>query len=78
MNQKILFNDDITFNKDRSAWCFSGMVAGQIITIYCHSKRLNNLQAIDATTQFDLEESVERWLAENELESTEIEINCDN
>ena len=75
MNQKILFNDDITFNKERSAWVFSGMVSGQIITIYFHSRRLNNLQAIDATTQFDLEESVELWLAENELESTEIDIN---
>jgi hypothetical protein len=77
MNQKILFNDDITFNKARSAWCFTGMVSGQIITIYFHSRRLNKLQAIEATTQFDLEESVELWLAENELEGTEIVIDCD-
>jgi hypothetical protein len=78
MNQKILFNDDITFNKARSAWYFTGIVSGQIITIYFHSKRLNKLQAIEATTQFDLEESVELWLAENELEGTEIVIDCDN
>jgi hypothetical protein len=77
MNQKILFNDDITFNKARSAWYFTGIVSGQIITIYFHSKRLNKLQAIEATTQFDLEESVELWLAENELEGTEIVIDCD-
>jgi hypothetical protein len=77
MNQKILFNDDITFNKARSAWYFTGIVSGQIITIYFHSKRLNKLQAIEATTQFDLEESVELWLAENDLEGTEIVIDCD-
>ena len=77
MNQKILFNDDITFNKARSAWYFTGMVSGQIITIYFHSKRLNKLQEIEATTQFDLEESVELWLAENELEGNEIVIYCD-
>jgi hypothetical protein len=77
MNQKIIFNDDITFNKARSAWYFTGIVSGQIITIYFHSKRLNKLQAIEATTQFDLEESVELWLAENDLEGTEIVIDCD-
>ncbi len=78
MNQKILFNDDITFNKARSAWSFTGMLSGQLIIIFFHSKHLNTLQAIDENTQFDLEESVELWLAENEPEGSEINIDYDN
>jgi len=74
MNQQILFNDDLTFDSQHDAWCFTGQIAGQLITIYFHSMQLKQLVKIDNCTKFDLEEITELWLEKNELESNEIHI----
>lgn len=74
MNQAILFNDDLTFNQEHQAWCFTGNAYGQIVTIYFHSFSLGRLNEIDGCTKFDLEEIAELWFEENEPEGNEIHI----
>ncbi len=74
MNQEILFNDDLTFDKQHDAWCFTGLIAGELITIYFHSMQLKQLGEIDSCTKFDLEEIVELWLEKNEPEAGIIRI----
>ncbi|MGV2873183.1 hypothetical protein [Colwellia sp. E150_009] len=74
MNQAILFNEDLTFDAQQNAWCFTALISGQLITIYFHSEQLNKLTSIDSFTKFDLEETVEIWLENNELESNVIHI----
>ena len=74
MNQAILFNDDLTFNKAKNAWQLTGMVSGQLVTIYYHSYSLSKLTEIDQCTKFDLEEVAELWLEDNEPEGNEIHI----
>lgn len=68
MNQAILFNDDLTFDGNQDAWCFSAQASGQRIIIYFHSQQLKQLRAIDNCTKFDLEEIAELWIEKNELE----------
>lgn len=74
MNQAILFNDDLAFDKQQDAWRFTALVSGQIMTIYFHSMQLKLLGEIDSCTKFDLEEIVELWLENNEPEGGEIHI----
>ncbi len=74
MNQAIIFNDDLAFDTQHKAWCLTGMISGQNITIYFHSFSLGRLEEIDSCTKFDLEEIAELWLEKNEPESNEIHI----
>ncbi|NTS78627.1 hypothetical protein HR060_17425 [Catenovulum sp. SM1970] len=74
MNQAILFNDDLTFDKEADAWRLTGMVSGQMVTIYFHSPQLKHQASIDTCTKYDLEEVTELWLEENELEGEEIHL----
>jgi len=75
LNQAILFNDDLIFDAQQDAWCFTALLSGQIITIYFHSIQLKLLGEIDSCTKFDLEEIVELWLEKNEPEGEAIHIN---
>ena len=75
MNQALLFNDDLEFNKQHDAWRFTALLSGQRITIYFHSMQLKRLDMIDSCTKYDLEEIVELWLEKNEPESDVIHIN---
>jgi len=74
MNQAILFNDDLAFDSEQDAWCFTCILEGQAITVYFHSVQLKRLGEIDACTKFDLEEIVELWLEKNEPEGSSIHI----
>ena len=74
MNQAILFNDDLTFNNEQEAWCFTALVSGQSVTVYFHSIQLKQMKEIDTCTKFDLEEIVELWLEKNEPEGSTIHI----
>lgn len=74
MNQAILFNDDLEFNGENDAWCFTALLSGQSVTIYFHSMQLKRLDEIDNCTKFDLEEIVELWLEKNEPEGNTIHI----
>ena len=74
MNQAILFNDDLVFDKEQDAWCFTALLSGQSVTIYFHSMQLKRLEDIDSCTKFDLEEIVELWLEKNEPEANTIHI----
>jgi len=74
MNQAILFNDDLIFDKVQDAWCFTALLSGQVITVYFHSMQLKLLGEIDTCTKFDLEEIVELWLEKNEPEGSSIHI----
>ncbi len=74
MNQTILFNDDLIFDKTNDAYCFTALLAGEIISIYFHSIQLKHLTKIDTCTKFDLEEVVELWLEKNEPEGNTIHI----
>tara|TARA_R110001583_G_scaffold55816_1_gene169265 strand:- start:703 stop:861 length:159 start_codon:yes stop_codon:yes gene_type:complete len=49
-------------------------VAGQILTIYFHSRQLKQLAGIDSSTKFDLEEIAEIWLEKNEINGNVIHI----
>jgi len=75
LNQAILFNDDLIFDAQQDAWCFTALLSGQLITIYFHSIQLKLLGEIDSCTKFDLEEIVELWLEKNEPEGEAIHIN---
>lgn len=75
MNQAILFNDDLNFDEQQDAWCFTALLSGQRITIYFHSVELKRLGKIDSCTKYDLEEIVELWLEKNEPENEIIHIN---
>jgi len=74
MNQAILFNDDLLFNKEEGAWCLTALLSGQLMTIYFHSMQLKRLSEIDNCTKYDLEEIVELWLEKNEPEGESIHI----
>jgi len=74
MNQALLFNDDLVFDKQQDAWRFTALLSGQLITIYFHSMQLKLLGEIDNCTKFDLEEIVEIWLEKNEPEDDEIHL----
>ena len=74
MNQAILFNDDLAFDNEQDAWCFTALLSGQSVTIYFHSMQLKRLDEIDNCTKFDLEEIVELWLEKNEPEGNTIHI----
>jgi len=74
MNQNILFNDDLAFDKKHDAWCLTALLSAQVITVYFHSMQLNSLEEIDSCTKFDLEEIVELWLEKNEPEGNSIHI----
>ncbi|ALO33302.1 hypothetical protein CMT41_00145 [Colwellia sp. MT41] len=74
MNQAILFNDDLVFDDEQDAWCFTALLSAQVMTIYFHSMQLKNLAKIDNCTKFDLEEIVELWLEKNEPEGDSIHI----
>jgi hypothetical protein len=75
MNQAIIFNDDLSYDKKHNAWAFTGMISGQRMKIYFHSLSLSRLDTIDSCTKFDLEEIAELWLDKNEPEGEEIHIN---
>jgi hypothetical protein len=75
MNQAIIFNDDLSFDKQHDAYTFTGLLAGEVIKVYFHSIQLKNLHEVDRCTKFDLEEIVELWLERNEPESNVIHIN---
>jgi len=74
MNQGIIFNDDLTFDKQQDAYCFTALLAGEVITIYFQSKQLKSLDEIDTCTKYDLEEVAELWLEKNEPEGNIIHI----
>lgn len=74
MNQAILFNDDLQFDKQHQAWSFTGQLSGQKITVYFHSLQLKQLAELDNCTKFDLEDITELWLEKNEPEGSEIHI----
>jgi len=74
MNQAILFNDDLMFDKQQVAWRLTALLSGQLITIYFYSMQLKQLGDIDSCTKFDLEELVELWLEKNDPENEEIHI----
>jgi len=74
VNQSILFNDDLSFDEQQQAWKFTGLMAGEQLTIFIHSYQLRQMTEIDQCTKFDLEEITELWLEKNEPESGEIHI----
>ena len=74
MNQAVLFNDDLIFDKKKDAWRLTALLSGQLLTIYFHSIALKQLDQIDSNTKFDLEEVVEHWLENNEPEEEDIHI----
>lgn len=63
MNQQILFNDDIAFDNKQQVWVFTGLLAGERITITIES--VDPLELNDAL-RFDFESQVEEWLEDNE------------
>ena len=78
MNQAILFNDDLQFNEDQDAWCFTALISGQSTTVYFHSMQLKRMNEIDNCTKFDLEEIVELWLEKNEPDGDAIHMKMTN
>ena len=74
MNQAILFNDDLMFDKQQDAWRLTALFSGQVITIYFYSMQLKQLKKIDSSTKFDLEEVAELWFEKNEPEGDIIHI----
>jgi len=63
MNQQILFNDDIAFDENQQAWNFTGLLAGERITITIKTE--STLKLTDEL-RFNFEDQVEEWLEDNE------------
>jgi hypothetical protein len=63
MNQQIIFNDDMTFDHEKGQCCFTGLIAGERVTIIVEA--IDSVELTDAL-KFDLECQVEEWLEENE------------
>ena len=74
MNQSILFNDDLAFDKASNAWKMTGLMSGELLFIYFHSPKLTQKTTVDSGIRFDLEEATEVWLENNEPENGEIHI----
>jgi len=74
MNQAILFNDDLSFEVEDKAYRLSGLLAGEIITIFFHSITREYVNEPDVGIQFELEEVVEAWLEKNEPNGNVIHI----
>ena len=74
MNQSILFNDDLAFDKATNAWKMTGLMSGELLVIYYYSAKLTQTTAVDSGIRFDLEEAIEVWLENNEPENGEIHI----
>lgn len=66
MNQSILFNDDIHFDEKRCAWCFTGFLDGEHITVQIEEKNYPRNSIVTDATKFDWEDAVENWLEEHE------------
>lgn len=62
MNQAILFNDDHKYDTEKDCWVFTGLLSGQLITIYLSSKTAE----LNQSNKFEWEERVEDWLEDNE------------
>lgn len=74
MNQSIIFNNDLKFDNELAVWHMSGLISGQLVTVYFHSMELAQLTQIDNCTQYDLEEVTELWLEKHEPENGQIHI----
>ena len=74
MNQSIIFNNDLSFEETLKVWQMTGLISGQLVTVYFHSMELAQLSQIDNCTQYDLEEVTELWLEKNEPEDAQIHI----
>ena len=63
MNQQIIFNDDMTFDHEIGQCCFTGLIAGERVTIL-----IKAIDVIELTNslKFDFECQVEEWLEDNE------------
>ncbi|OUS24170.1 hypothetical protein A9Q98_14090 [Thalassotalea sp. 42_200_T64] len=62
MNQAILFNDDHCFLQDQQMWRFTGLIAGNLITIYIKS----DYKVLNLEMKFNFEELVEDYLEDGE------------
>lgn len=74
MNQAILFNDDLVFEKKLGVWTMTGQISGERVKVFFHSDELRQLSEINSCTKYDLEEVTELWLEKNEPEQSEIHI----
>jgi hypothetical protein len=63
MNQQIIFNDDMSFDDEKNECRFTGLIAGERVTILIKAK---DIVAFTNTVTFDFECQVEEWLENNE------------
>ena len=63
MNQQILFNDDMVFDREQQAWVFTGLLSGERITIIIE---VEEPLPLNEELRFDFEYLVEEWLEDNE------------
>ncbi|MFB0980871.1 MAG: hypothetical protein QMC62_08150 [Alteromonadaceae bacterium] len=63
MNQQIIFNDDMSFDDEKKECSFTGLIAGERVTILIKAK---DIVAFTNTVKFDFECQVEEWLENNE------------
>ena len=72
MNQQIIFNDDMSFDYENRECSFTGLVAGERITILIKARDVIELTN---AVKFDFECLVEEWLEGNEpLPNQKIEL----
>lgn len=78
MNQAILFNDDLSFDEERHAWVFSGLLEGNLLKIIIDEKYHSRISPIEDSIRFDWESKVEDWLKHYEPVGNEILLNLDD
>ena len=72
MNQSIIFNNDISFDEERHAWTFTGLLGGDLITVVIDEKYHSRALPVTDEKKFDWEILVETWLEEFEPVGNEI------
>jgi hypothetical protein len=65
MNQAVLFNDDWHYRQDYRCWCFSGQVAGDVLTIVCRGFK-DQGKGPSSEQMLDAEYQAEQWLQDND------------
>jgi hypothetical protein len=72
MNQALILNDDLSFDNKLQAWRVSGMLSGQLIHFYISQDKLAPAIEINQTIKFDIEQMIEDWLDDNEIDETNV------
>lgn len=72
MNQAILLNDDFHYDGQQKAWCLTGLLNGEKITIMIAEAYLSANTRVNDNLIFEIEDTIESWLDNNEPDHNQV------